>query len=244
MAKLVINFSVIITITTLSLQSIVATVLIQEKCSLQDTACLTKQARLVLRSFVEGNPELGMEKLDKMSIDFLKIKKYGLNYEMKNLEVEGLKSADIDKVSIDMDLKTLGISFKSSLTITGDYTASGVLFTLPVSGDGEFEIKINDTKIEMLCLYDIVKNKDGYEIMNLTNYIYGFSVTGDVHYRYENVYNNVKEKKKKLHSLLNGYTTIMVSKFGDYYISKITEKIFTAVKVYLTSQNLKDLATY
>lgn len=70
----------------------------QEKCSLEDSYCLTKQGQATLQKFVGGDPELGIKKLDTMKMDPITVKAGGLNYEMWNIEVEGLSNTIIDDI--------------------------------------------------------------------------------------------------------------------------------------------------
>ncbi|XP_023934090.2 circadian clock-controlled protein daywake-like [Bicyclus anynana] len=215
-----------------------------KKCSLHNTTCLTTQAGILKSYLINGIPELGIECLHKMRIDDVNVKKMGLIYTMKNVEVEGLKDAVIDNLSVDMDLQTMRLSMQTSFIINSDYTADGVLLTLPVNGDNKSTIRINDIKLELLILFDIVQNDEGHKIMQLTRYNYGFDVIGNTHYYYKNVYDNDEKKGKKLHSFLNEYWRTMTHTYGDTIVGNIADKIFNVLELYMASQNLNDIATY
>lgn len=49
-----------------------------------------------METFTAGIPELGVENLNKMILDSVVMKKDGLIYEIRNVEVDGLKNAVID----------------------------------------------------------------------------------------------------------------------------------------------------
>ncbi|XP_023948146.2 uncharacterized protein LOC112053091 [Bicyclus anynana] len=236
-------FSLSTTILILSSLGNASPIRFQKQCFLRDSACLREQSRLILKSFVEGDAELGIEKLDKMSIGSVEINDNGLIFNENNIVVEGTNSS-INSVSVDLIYKALGISFNTSLIITGDYTSSGMLYGLPVSGNGRTIAKMNNVIIDLLCFYEIVKNKDGYDVMNLKHYDYDFNVIGGASYFFENAFNDDEEKSNQIHSIINSHWRIKIYKYGDHFISKIVAKIFTGIKNYLASQNLKNIAIY
>ncbi|XP_052740938.1 circadian clock-controlled protein daywake-like [Bicyclus anynana] len=222
-----------------------SSIVFQKKCCLQDSACLTEQARSILKTFMEGDAELGIEKMDKMSIEPVEINKNGLIFEDKNLEVEGLQNSVISNVSVNLNFKAIVISsLVKSVVITGDYTASGSLFGSPVFGDGKSLKKFNGVKMDIVFLYDIEKNKDGNDVVNLKSHVYSVSLIGGVYQCYENAFNNDKEKSDQLHAMINDNWSIIFYTYGDLYFSKIIAKIFSGLKIFLASQNLKDMVNY
>ncbi|CAH2229100.1 jg2545 [Pararge aegeria aegeria] len=211
------------------------------QCSLQNSTCLTRRANIVKTYFLGGIPEYGNIKLDKLMIDDVEINKFGLMYTMKNVEVEGLKNAVIDNLSIDMDLKIMRISIQTDFVISSDYAADGVLLSIPVVGKGRSNTKMNDIKLEMLIMFDIIKNPEGKKYMQLQRYFSGFDVIGDIQFNYANAFNNDEKKSKKLHSFLNECWRTIITNFGPQYFEKITDKIYSVLKFYWDSQYIKEI---
>lgn len=67
-----------------------------EKCSIKDSECLRTQIQKSVETFTAGIPEFGVESLNKMILDSVVIKKDGLIYEIRNIQVDGLQNAVID----------------------------------------------------------------------------------------------------------------------------------------------------
>ncbi|CAH2267223.1 jg14694 [Pararge aegeria aegeria] len=215
-----------------------------EKCNLQDSDCLRKQAQATVRAFVEGVPEHGIKKLDKMEMDHVEVKAHKLHYEMWNTTVEGFNNTIIDDISIQKELKIMHISFHTNLVVTCDYNADGEVFAMPINGNGKAELIMNNLQVDLVILFDIVKNDEGKDIMDLKTYFFGADAVDGVHYYFENLFNGDKVKGDKALAFMNKSWRTIVANYGRFFTIKVMDDIFEAIKIYMRSCPLEDLALY
>ncbi|XP_052742462.1 circadian clock-controlled protein daywake-like [Bicyclus anynana] len=225
-------------------QTIVANYLTYEKCALKDSECLLKQARAVLPSFVQGIPELGIKKLDKLHMDKITIDIPGIYAELTNLEIGGLSKATIDDVSINVPYKLLRISFNTpNLHTEFDYKLNGTLFGFPVFGEGKGQLSLKNLQTELLIIFDIVKNDQGDDILEFKSFMYGADAIDGLHAKLENMYNGDKEKSDMYHEIVNKNWRIIATNYGRCFTSKFMEELVEVFKTCIC-QPLKDIAIW
>ncbi|XP_052742437.1 circadian clock-controlled protein daywake [Bicyclus anynana] len=224
-------------------QTLAANSLTYEKCSLKDSECLLKQAQAVLPSLVQGIPELGIKKLDKMHMDKITIDIPGIFCELTNVEIGGLGKAIIDDVSINMPYKLMRISFNTPILYTVcNYKLNGTLFGIPVFGEGKGQISLENLQIELLIIFDIVKNEQGDDILEFKSFMYGADAIDGLHSKFENMFNGDKEKSDMYHELVNTNWRLMATNYGRYFTYKIMEKVVGDGIKPCFSQPLKNIA--
>ncbi|XP_023934080.2 circadian clock-controlled protein daywake [Bicyclus anynana] len=215
------------------------------KCALNDSVCLTKQAQNTLQSFVKGIPELGIQKIDKLHIDDVIVHTPKFHYAWVNITVAGMKNAIFDKVSINREFKYIRVLFHTNMVMEFDYKCDGILLSLlRVYGDGIGNITLNDIQMEILFMYDIVKDDNGKDIMDLHTYYYGANSAGGVRYYFSNIFDGDVKKSELLLDTMNESWRIFMSNFGGYFNRKITDKLYYALKIYLRSCPLEEIAQY
>ncbi|XP_045767768.1 uncharacterized protein LOC123869076 [Maniola jurtina] len=215
------------------------------RCSLADSPCLTKQTQKKLKEFVNGNPKLGIQPLDKVPLDPIIVAADNFFFNWTDVKAGGLKNAIIDNVSINMDLKTMRVLFHTDIILEFYSVLDGVLLSvLPVNGSGRGDLTLKTMQMEILFVFDIIKDENGKDVMDLKTYYYGYDTADGVISRLENLYNGDKKKSDLLHNLVNESWRIMVSNFGAFFQRKITSKIFDAVKIFMRSRPLEELALY
>ncbi|XP_045769770.1 uncharacterized protein LOC123870487 [Maniola jurtina] len=213
-----------------------------EKCSLKDSECLKAQVQKSVIAFSEGIPELGIENLSKMSLDSVVINRDGLIYEIRNVTVDGLKDAIVENFWIDTYVKYIHITFRTTYVLDCHYKADGYLFSFPVHGDGKAHIVKKNVITELVLLFDIKKNEDNKDFINLKAFRYGFDQQHGTIYRFENLFNGDKVKSDIAHDLVNRNWRTTSSSFGRFLFDKVNEKIFNAIKIYLKSFPMEDIA--
>ncbi|XP_045776069.1 circadian clock-controlled protein daywake-like [Maniola jurtina] len=216
--------------------------LTHEKCHLEDSFCLTKQAQKTLRAFLQGIPELGIKSFEKMHLDYIEVKKNKLHYQMWNTIVEGFNNTIFDDIS--MDFKVLRISFHSNLVCNCDYKCDGEVYRFPVIGDGKSEIKMNNLQVEIVISFEVIKNEQGKDIMNLKSFFYGADALDGVHHYFGNMFNGNEALSVPAHKLMNATWRTLVANYGRFFTIKIVEEIFKAIKIFMRSWPLEDLAIY
>ncbi|XP_052742451.1 circadian clock-controlled protein daywake-like [Bicyclus anynana] len=215
-----------------------------EKCALEDSECIIKQAQAALPSFVQGIPELGIKKLDKLHMDKITIDIPGIFSELTNVEIGGLSNAIIDDISINVPYKIMRISFNTDLNTECDYKLNGTLFGFPIFGNGKGHFSLKNLQIEMIIIFDIIKSDQGKDILDFKSYMYGADAIDGLHSHFENMYNGDKEKSDMYHELVNKNWRLIVTNYGRYFTPLVVKEMYEGVKTAMCSRNLEDLALY
>ncbi|XP_052741064.1 uncharacterized protein LOC128198678 [Bicyclus anynana] len=156
-----------------------------------------------------------------------------------------MKNAIFDKVSVNQQLKYIRVLFHTTMVMELDYKCDGVLLSLlRVYGDGKGNITLNDIQMEILFMYDIVKDDNGKDVMDLHTYYYGANSVGGVRYYFSNIFDGDVKKSELLLNILNESWRIIMGNFGGYFNRKITDKLFEVLKIYMRSCALEELALY
>ncbi|KAJ8716588.1 hypothetical protein PYW07_003215 [Mythimna separata] len=214
-----------------------------QKCSLSDSSCLKKSAQNAITAFAAGIAEIGTEVLDPVHIDVINIDLSGLKLTIKDANIKGLKNAVVDKLKVDTAKKVITFTFHAApLTLKGKYKASGQLLLLPISGDGDMTLKIKNIEITLTMMYDIIKNKDGKDVIALKSYKYTYENNENTHFKLTNLFNGNKQLSDAMHSFMNENWKAISQEFGTPTIEKPVQKIYTCIKDYLLSQPLEEIA--
>ncbi|KOB68961.1 Juvenile hormone binding protein-like protein [Operophtera brumata] len=121
--------------------------------------------------------------------------------------------------------------FHADVTMRGKYKASGKLLILPISGDGDTVMKIKNCQIVVDMPFEISKNKDGKDVMNLKSYKYRFDVRDGAHYQLSNLFNGNKVLSDSLHNFMNANWKTMTLEFGLPIFDKPVQKIYNSAQV-------------
>lgn len=71
-----------------------------QKCNLSDTNCIKASAQSMVPLFTAGIPELGTEALDPMQVDAIKVELSGLNLDIENVVIKGMRNSVIEKLRL------------------------------------------------------------------------------------------------------------------------------------------------
>ncbi|XP_034829450.2 uncharacterized protein [Maniola hyperantus] len=183
--------------------------------------------------------------MDKLPVDHVINDLDNLHFNWSDVMVGGLQNAVIDDLKIHVELKTIRVLFHTNLNMEFNYVMDGVVLSVfPVFGTGKGELKLKNIIMEMLFIFDIVKDDNGKDIMDLKNYYYGYETVDGIEAYFDNLYNGDKKKSEIFHNIVNESWMIMNANFGKSFQRKITSKIFAAVKIYMRSHPLEELALY
>ncbi|XP_039754908.1 circadian clock-controlled protein daywake-like [Pararge aegeria] len=219
-------------------------VIIPYKCLLWDSSCLTASAQAAVRSFTSGIPELGIERLDTMFIDGLHIDQDGYKADWNNIYLQGMRNTIVDKLSIDMNSKVLRLLFHTNLSLKAHYVKQGYLLSLPVSGDGEVAMQMQNVHMEFVIPFEIIKNVKGRDIMDLKGYQYWYDIKDGVDVHFGNLYYGNNELSRKMHTLIQQNWKLLTVKYGRYLFDKSNDKIFNAIRNYMHSRPLDTVTLY
>ncbi|XP_055908345.1 protein takeout [Eupeodes corollae] len=201
--------------------------------------CLVEAVNKALPILKDGNEEFGIPVLEPLEVKSLVVDAgtppINLKQTLKDVKIYDLISTsrvtkyrtDLDKYLIICDSKT------DRMQIFGDYTMTGRILLLPITGNGKANITLVNTKIEHRLIGEPYE-KDGVKYMKLKDYKIEFHPKR-VYMNFENLFND-KTLSETMNRFLNdnwetvfselkiGYQKNMGKIFRD-----LSNKIFTKV---------------
>ncbi|XP_053604488.1 circadian clock-controlled protein daywake-like [Plodia interpunctella] len=224
--------------------SVMCWALPMQKCKIDDSPCMKTAAQSMVPTLAAGMPETDMEPLDVMRVDTIKVDLAGLKLVIKDADIKGLKKATIDKISLDMVKKELNLMYHADIVLKGQYKASGRLLILPISGDGDTVIKLKNLQIEMMIPFEIIKDENGKDVLDLKSYKFKYDVKTNVNFHMTNLFNGNKVLSDTMHTFMNENWKALSVEFGTPMLESPNSKIFGVIKKFLRSKPLEDLVTY
>ncbi|CAG9137437.1 unnamed protein product [Plutella xylostella] len=212
-----------------------------QKCDITDAPCISKSVQTYLPFLAEGLPEYGTAPLDPMLVDEIKIELAGLILNMRDLDIVGLKRSKIEKLDVDMKKQQIHLVYGSDIVMKGRYKAAGRLLILPISGDGNCNIKLKNLKTDLTMPFTIVKNKDGVEVIELSSYKFKFEVRDYAHFDLTNLFNGNKLLGETMLTFINTNWKTLMTEFGKPVLDSAIKNVYSAIKTYLKNQPLQDI---
>ncbi|OWR50342.1 uncharacterized protein LOC116769637 [Danaus plexippus] len=215
---------------------------LESRCFAIDTKCLTARAQENVALFVQGLPDLNIERLDPMCIDYVKRDLAGLKFEGKNLRIDGLAKSIIDEISIDMNSRLMRLEFHlDPISIQSNYKLDGNLFTIPICGEGDLVTVERNLQVDLKMPFDLLVDAYGTTFMNLKNYTYNFNVKDGGEFRLTNLYYGDQEKSDFVHNFLNNNWKAITQVFGPLILDDAVFKVYNAIATFMRSRPLNDL---
>ncbi|XP_050348900.1 circadian clock-controlled protein daywake-like [Nymphalis io] len=210
------------------------------KCLIWDTPCLTGKALAVSTFIATAIPQLGTKALDTIFIDSVYINEDGLKFTMINTYVQGMKDVIIDNVSIDAASRVVRLLFHTNFKVMTSYKTDGYLFSMPFYGEGICTTRLTNVLIDMAIPFDIVKDAQGKDFMDLKNYQYVYDVVGGAQYYLDNLYNGDEQLSDSMQCLMNKNWRYLTVNFGKVFIDTVADSIYNTFRNYMLSMPLKD----
>lgn len=221
-----------------------------QKCQRDENfdKCLVEAVNKAIPLLKNGNEDFGIPPLEPLEVKSLVVDAgtppINLKQNLKDVKIYDLISTsrvtryrtDLDKYLIICDSKT------DRMQILSDYTMSGRILLLPITGSGKSNITLTNTRIEHRLIGEPYE-KDGVKYMKLKEYKIEFHPKR-VYMNFENLFND-KTLSETMNKFLNdnwetvfselklGYQKNMGKIFKD-----LSNKIFTKVpfdKIFLKS---------
>lgn len=213
-----------------------------EKCKITDTECLKTSAQNSVLAFSEGVPEYGTDVLDTMDIKSIKVDLAGLKLNVADATLKGLKNGIFEKVKFNMKKNQLEMKMSfQNLELKGKYVASGRLLILPISGDGMLTIKLKHLILDSVLPFEIVKNAEGKDVIELKSYKFKFDARESVNFHLTNLFNGNKELSDAMHNFMNSNWKAVAEEFGRPIIDETFKIIFNSIKNFFNHQALEDV---
>ncbi|XP_061378574.1 uncharacterized protein LOC133319163 [Danaus plexippus] len=168
-----------------------------------------------------------------MFIDYIKNEKEGLIMEGWNNRL-GLSNAIIDELRIDMSSKLMRLVFHAEkFLFKNKYKIYGLLFTMPICGEGDLLSFERNKNIALTMPFDILVDSKGQSFMNLKNVTYNFETKDGAYFYLTNLYYGDQAKSDYTHNYLNKNWKLITQIFPPLILDDICFKIFNAVATLL-----------
>lgn len=221
-----------------------------QKCQRDENfdKCLVEAVNKALPLLKNGNEEFGIPPLEPLEVKSLVVDAgtppINLKQTLKDVKITDLISTsrvtkyrtDLDKYLIICDSKT------DRMQILSDYTMSGRILLLPITGSGKANITLVNTKIEHRLIGEPYE-KDGVRYMKLKEYKIEFHPKR-VYMNFENLFND-KTLSETMNRFLNENWETVFSELKIGYqknmgkiFRELSNKIFTKVpfdRIFLSS---------
>ncbi|XP_045776070.1 circadian clock-controlled protein daywake-like [Maniola jurtina] len=185
-----------------------------------------------------------MKKLDRLHLEDINVKTPDLIYQLWNIRISGFNNTIIDDFSIHLPYKIIRANFHTTLMVDSDYKVDGLMFGLPVIGEGKSAIILKNLQMEMIFIFDIMKNEHGKDIFDIKKYFYGADAIDGVYTYLGNMYNGDKKQSDAFHEIMNKNWRTVVANFGRFFTTKISDDIFQAFQKFMRSRAIEDYAEY
>lgn len=113
--------------------------------------CLKGAIQRAIASLRTGNAELNMQALDPFVVDQFRLNRGGngaLNIDMRfnNVEIDNVYTSQVDSVRVDqLDGGDIRVELSApTLTLRGSYVVRGRVLLIPITGDGQANIRMDN----------------------------------------------------------------------------------------------------
>ncbi|CAH0587015.1 unnamed protein product [Chrysodeixis includens] len=213
----------------------------EQKCKIEDKACLVSAFQKMVPLFMVGIPEGDIAVLDPMEMDDLSFDLAGLQFSLKNGRLKGLKGSVIENVDWDTKKNILRVDFHMDAFVKGHYTAGGRLLILPISGDGEIKMKLKHLQVKLYIHYDMVKDSEGKDHVKPKKYHFDFEVKEGANYQLSNLFNGNKELSETLLKFINENWNQVTNEFGRPVMNVAAKIIYKNVVKYFEKLPLQEI---
>ncbi|XP_063534647.1 protein takeout-like [Cydia strobilella] len=209
-------------------------------CKPSDTACLLASAKKAIPFLTAGVPELGLQPLDPMIIDKAGSREAGLQLDIKDTTVKGLKNCEILNIKRNGRRINLDVNCPN-IQLTGDYNLGGKLLILPIEGKGKYKIKLRDLLVKIqIETADVEKNGDKF--WKIANWKFTSDLQTNAHYAFQNLFNGNQQASDTITQFANTNWKEIYNEVGNPITSAIVSRIVKAVEKMFEKVPVKEIS--
>ncbi|KAI8422089.1 hypothetical protein MSG28_009978 [Choristoneura fumiferana] len=170
-------------------------------CRASDSACMVASAMSATPVLAAGVPQLGLSPLDPMTVDRVTSNQAGLQLQMTDTTVKGLKNCVV--MSMKRSARKTNMELKCpAVLLTGDYKLGGKLLILPIEGNGKYKIKIRDFVVKIQ--YEMAEEERGGEkFWKVISWKHTSDVLTNVQFQFQNLFNGNQNAADAIHQFAN-----------------------------------------
>ncbi|KAF7266204.1 hypothetical protein GWI33_020484 [Rhynchophorus ferrugineus] len=202
-------------------------------CRLSDpdlSKCAIENANKAIGPLLNGDAEYKTPKLSPMKVPELEMKSGdNLKIVLKDVTLYGLEKSLVENIKIDPKKHKVEIVVKVPwLNIDSQYTITGMILILPISGNGPANMTFYDSTFNYAFDYDLYKKKDGKDYMRITKTYTDVNID-NAYFRLDNLFNGNKELGENMNTFLNENAKDVVKELGYPVVHKLIDFIVQKV---------------
>ncbi|XP_030754804.1 protein takeout-like [Sitophilus oryzae] len=192
--------------------------------------CAAKNANNGLPRLLKGDKEFKTPNLIPLKVPELEMKSgNNLKIIMKDLVIDGLEAAKINTIEIDPKKQNVIITvYVPWLSIGSDYTISGQILILPISGSGPANMTFYDNTFVYNFDYETYKKKDGKEYIKIAKSSTDIDIKRS-YFNLDNLFNGNKELGENMNKFLNENSQDVVKELGYPVVAELVQVIVNQV---------------
>ncbi|XP_014241740.1 protein takeout [Cimex lectularius] len=169
--------------------------------------CLKVATKNAIQDLKNGNPQLGVLPLDPLRFDRLILDQgsgpVSIKLDFRNLDLIGISSAKVEKMKADWANYNLEaeVTFGKKIMLLGDYTISGKVLVLPITGAGKCNLTFDNFVAKLAAKgREVVKGNQKY--MQVDKFTVAIE-TSRLHVYLANLFNGDKTLGNQMNIFLN-----------------------------------------
>ncbi|CAH1397718.1 unnamed protein product [Nezara viridula] len=168
--------------------------------------CMVKEVNKAIQTLKGGSKTLAVNPLDPLRILELKIDQgsgpVSIKLEFKDTDIVGLSTCVLLTLK-NKDWKRLeGDGHCKSLDVIGKYRIDGKILALPIKGEGDAKVHIDDAAIAAAIDIEEITGKDGKKHFHAKTFTADITPTKQSYY-FENLFNGNKALADNMNTFLN-----------------------------------------
>ncbi|KAJ8865489.1 hypothetical protein PR048_027473 [Dryococelus australis] len=199
--KCAMYIAVLVTLVASPLQAALKLPPYLKSCSKSDpnfSVCALKNGIAAIPFLVKGDAKYHIPVLDPLHLEHVDIAQgtgpVKINLILDDVNVRGLKEAELKAVSFDEQKKEISIELfvkGQALSVDSKYKIDGQVLVLPIKGNGDVNLKVDNVGATFKCGYNLVNGEDGKEYIKIKDSSLDFTLTKAV-FDFRNLFNGNK----------------------------------------------------
>ncbi|KAJ0183381.1 hypothetical protein K1T71_001357 [Dendrolimus kikuchii] len=186
------------------------------RCKQADNDCIVKSANEVYPYMVGGILEYDIPPASPIELKNYNSQFDKMSFTVSNLKASGLDKIKIEKIIRDPGASTLEIVLQAPILAKGKYEANGELLSVPIKGNGDLEISIDNIAIDATAKYELLE-RDGKKYYKINDYTFKYDITdyNKLNIIITNLFDGDKEKAEAVNNIINSSKPILVAGIAE-----------------------------
>lgn len=204
--------------------------------------CALKNGKAAIPKLLDGDAKYRIPNLKPLEVEEIEVGEgpaggIGLQMTCKKCKFYGIETSKLEAIHFDLQKKTIHLEVTNpKIEIVGKYTAAGKVLVLPITGNGDANISLENVKLKYDVYYELIK-KNGKEHMKLKNPKLEIDTSG-MTFKLTNLFNGDKLLGDNMNTFLNENWREVIKEFGPA-VSETLSQVITIIV-----NNITDLVPF